>query len=299
MPSGNALFESDIAGLPKPKRGKVRDVYDLGDKILLVATDRVSAFDVVFPTPVPDKGKILTGLSLFWFDLLKGVISNHLITSSVRSLHLSPGDEAILKGRSLLVKKTEVIPFECIVRGYIIGSGWKEYKESGTVCGIGLPQDLKLADKLPEPIFTPSTKAKVGHDLNVDFAVMSDKLGKEKANRVKEASLALYAKAAAHALKQGIVIADTKFEFGLHNGEVILIDEALTPDSSRFWPLSAWIPGKNPPSFDKQYLRDWLESECLWNKKPPAPSLPDRIVEATRTKYLEAYEKLTGHKIPS
>ena len=297
MATGEAVFESDIPGFPKPKRGKVRDVYDLGDKILLVATDRISAFDVVFPTPIPDKGKILTGLTLFWLELLKDIIPNHLISARLDSLNLPADVAASLAGRSLLVKKAEVVPFECIVRGYIIGSGWKEYLAGGTVCGISLPAGLKMADKLPEPIFTPSTKADVGHDENVPFQAMVDRLGQELADKVRNAALGLYAKAAEYALGKGIIIADTKFEFGLYNGELILIDEVLTPDSSRFWPRDEWSSGRNPPSFDKQYLRDWLESECMWNKEPPAPSLPEQVVKATRKRYLEAYEILTGKKL--
>ena len=297
MPKGEALFESNVPGLPAPKRGKVRDVYDLGDRILLVATDRISAFDVIFPTPIPDKGRILTGLTLFWLDMLRDIVPNHLVSSSLSSLQLPVEAERELAGRSLLVKKAEVIPFECIVRGYIIGSGWKEYLSTGEVCGITLPAGLKLADKLPEPIFTPSTKADVGHDENVSFQKMADGIGRELAEKVRNAALAIYNKAAAYARTKGIIIADTKFEFGLYEGEVILVDEVLTPDSSRFWPLSEWEAGQNPPSFDKQYLRDWLENECLWNKEPPAPSLPERVVEATRARYLEAYEKLTGKKL--
>ena len=296
MPNTNAVFESAIPGFPQPKRGKVRDVYDLGDKILLVATDRISAFDVVFPTPIPDKGKILTGLTLFWLDMLKDVVPNHLITDNLDALDL-PGDAADqLRGRSLLVKKAEVLPFECIVRGYIIGSGWKEYAATGSICGTTLPAGLQLADKLPTPIFTPSTKEESGHDQNVPFQAMVDKVGGELAEKVRTLALAVYGKAAAYALTKGIIIADTKFEFGLYEGEVILIDEVLTPDSSRFWPLANWKPGANPPSFDKQYLRDWLENECMWSKEPPAPSLPDSVVAVLRKRYLEAYETLTGKK---
>lgn len=297
MNEKNALFESSLPGFPAPKRGKVRDVYDLGDRLLLVASDRVSAFDVVFPTPIPDKGRILTGLTLFWLDLLSGVLPNHLLASSLESLNLPPEQEKQLRGRSLLVKKAKVVPFECIVRGYLIGSGWKEYQAGGSVCGIRLPAGLKMADKLPEPIFTPSTKAEVGHDQNVAFERMVADLGRETAETVRRASLELYAKAAAHALSRGIIIADTKFEFGLADGRIILIDEVLTPDSSRFWPSDAWKPGANPPSFDKQYLRDWLETECRWDKEPPAPALPDKVVEATREKYLEAFRKLTGQML--
>ncbi len=297
MNDGDPMFESCISGFPAPKRGKVRDIYDLGDRLLLVATDRISAFDVVFPTPIPDKGRILTGLALFWFDHLAKVVPNHVIGSSLASLGLPEAEAAALAGRSLVVRKAEVLPFECIVRGYLIGSGWKEYQEGGSVCGVRLPAGLEMAGKLPEPIFTPSTKAPVGHDMNVPFRRMMDDVGTEMAEKVRRASLELYAKAAAHALSKGIIIADTKFEFGLIDGELVLVDEALTPDSSRFWPLVEWAPGRNPPSFDKQYLRDWLEKECCWNKRPPAPSLPDRVVAATRGRYLEAYERLTGRKL--
>ena len=297
MQYANALFESSVPGLPKPKRGKVRDVYDLGNRLLLVATDRISAFDSVFPTPIPDKGRILTSLTLFWLEFLEGTLPNHLLTASLDSLNLPPDQEAQLRGRSLVVKKAEVLPFECIVRGYLIGSGWKEYQTSGSVCGVGLPAGLKLAAKLPEPIFTPSTKAEVGHDENVPFQRMVDSLGAKMAEKVRSAALELYAKAAAYALKRDVIIADTKFEFGLHEGNIMLVDEVLTPDSSRFWPLAEWEPGKNPPSYDKQYLRDWLENECCWNKRPPAPGLPDRVVQATRAKYLEAHDKITGRKL--
>lgn len=292
-----AVFESSIPGLPAPKRGKVRDVYDLGDRILLVATDRISAFDVVFPTPIPDKGRILTGLTLFWLELLKDVVPNHLITGNLSSLGLPKQLEQELTGRALIVKKARVIPFECIVRGYIIGSGWKEYRKQGTVCGVKLPEGLKMADKLPEPIFTPSTKADAGHDENVPFDVMADGIGKDLAENVRTTAIDLYSKAAKYALDKGIIIADTKFEFGMIDDQVILIDEVLTPDSSRFWPKESWIPGQNPPSFDKQYLRDWLENECQWCKQPPAPTLPDSVVKATRDRYIEAYRRITGKEV--
>lgn len=294
MQDGDAVFETKIPGLPEPKRGKVRDIYDLGDRALMVASDRISAFDVIFPTPIPDKGKILTGLTLFWLDLLQDIIPNHLISSSLASLGLPLDVEKLLTGRSLLVKKASVVPFECIVRGYIIGSGWKEYQTTGLVGGIRLPTGLKMADKLAEPIFTPSIKAESGHDQNVSYEVMADEVGVGLAERIKEAALTLYSRAASHALKKGIIIADTKFEFGLHEGNLILIDEVLTPDSSRFWPLHHWKAGGNPPSYDKQYLRDWLENECKWNKEPPAPNLPNRVVRATRERYIDAYAVLTG-----
>ncbi len=299
MSHGTTVFESEVPGLKKPKRGKVRDVYNLGDKILLVATDRISAFDVVFPTPIPDKGRILTSLTLFWLDLLKDIMPNHLISASLDSLNLPPEAQAMLSGRALLVKKARVVPFECIVRGYIIGSGWKEYQKTGEVCGVKLPEGLKIAGKLPEPIFTPSTKADAGHDENVSFDVMANEIGMETAQKVRVASLALYTRAAELAASKGIIIADTKFEFGMYHDELILIDEVLTPDSSRFWPLDQWQAGENPPSFDKQYLRDWLEVECCWNKRPPAPSLPEKVVQETRAKYLEAYHRLTGRELPA
>ena len=289
------LLNSSIPGLPEPRRGKVRDIYDLGDRLLLVASDRISAFDSVFPTPIPDKGRILTKLTLFWLDLLSDVIPNHLISSSLSGLGLPAATEAELAGRALVVKKAEVAPFECIVRGYIIGSGWKEYQDSGAICGISLPKGLKLADRLPEPVFTPSTKAEEGHDENIPFAGVVEKLGREKAEALRDASVALYLKAAEHARSRGIIIADTKFEFGYHEGKLILIDEVLTPDSSRFWPLDKWRPGVNPPSFDKQYLRDWLERESGWDKEPPAPPLPEQVAGETRARYLEAYGLLTGN----
>ncbi len=291
-----SVLTTHLAGLPEPRRGKVRDIYDLGDKILLVATDRISAFDVVFPTPIPDKGRVLTKLTLFWLDLLSEILPNHLLSASADSLGLDDASRELLEGRAIIAKKAEVVPFECIVRGYIIGSGWKEYQAGGSVSGIRLPDKLQIADKLPEPIFTPSTKAEEGHDENITYATMVKSIGEETASKLREASLALYSKAASHALKRGIIIADTKFEFGLRDGSLILIDEVLTPDSSRFWPLDAWKPGVNPPSFDKQYLRDWLEKESGWRKEPPAPELPDKVVEETRAKYIEAYERLTGGK---
>lgn len=292
------MFNSSLAGLPRPRRGKVRDIYDLGDRILMVATDRISAFDVVFPTPIPDKGRVLSGLTLFWLDFLRDIVPNHLISADMSSLSLSRAEAASLAGRAFLAKKAEVIPYECIVRGHIIGSAWKEYRESGSVCGLALPPGLRLAEKLPEPIFTPSTKAEAGHDQNVSFARMAGAVGNGLADRIRDVSLALYAKAAEYALGRGIVIADTKFEFGFLNGDVILIDEALTPDSSRFWPADGWNPGENPPSYDKQRLRDWLELESGWNKEPPAPALPDQVVDATRSRYLEAYARLAGSRMP-
>lgn len=292
----NAVYQTALSGLPAPRRGKVRDVYDLGNRILLVATDRISAFDFVFPTPVPDKGRILTKLTLFWLDLLKDIVPNHLTSSDPAELGLTSDECAMLQGRALIVQKAEVIPFECIVRGYITGSGWADYQKTGTIQGLPLPAGLRSADKLPKPVFTPSTKEDEGHDQNVSFDYMAQKLGADLAGRVRDAALALYTRAAEHALEKGIIIADTKFEFGISDGRLMLIDEVLTPDSSRFWPADAWQPGSTPPAYDKQYLRDWLEKECKWNKQPPVPVIPDAVLSATRDKYLEAYERITGQK---
>jgi len=292
---GEALFETNIKEVPLLKRGKVRDIYDLGDKLLIVATDRISAFDVVFPTPIPDKGKILTLMSLFWFDFLKDIVENHLITANVEEYPevLKPYKE-LLHQRSMLVRKTEVIPVECIVRGYITGSAMKEYQKTGKVCGITLPPGLKEADKLSEPIFTPSTKAeKGGHDINISFDEMVKLVGKETAEILRELSLKIYKKAADYAESKGIIIADTKFEFGILDGKIILIDEVLTPDSSRFWPMDEYEPGKPQKSFDKQFIRDWLKSTS-WKDGENPPPIPPDIVEKTREKYLEALYKLTG-----
>ncbi len=279
------------------KRGKVRDVYDLKDKLLVVSTDRISCFDVVLPTGIPRKGEVLTKLSLFWFEYTKDIVPNHLITAEVNGYpaELSKYKD-ILKGRSMLVKKAKPIPVECIVRGYLSGSGWKEYQQSQSICGIKLPPGLKESDKLPEPIFTPSTKEDVGHDVNVSQDYVEQELGKEITVRLKELSLALYLKASAYAESKGIIIADTKFEFGLYQDKVILIDEVLTPDSSRFWPKDQYCPGASQPSFDKQFVRDYLET-LDWNKTPPAPELPPDIVLKTSEKYLQAFEMLTGEAL--
>ncbi|MDR1611474.1 MAG: phosphoribosylaminoimidazolesuccinocarboxamide synthase [Planctomycetota bacterium] len=294
--SAAAMFESSVPGLPPPRRGKVRDIYDLGDRLLLVATDRISAFDSVFPTPIPDKGRILTLLSLFWFDLLKDVVANHLAGASPASLGLPPAVLRTLEGRALVVKKAEVAPFECIVRGYLAGSGWKDYQRSGEVCGVKLPAGLQMASRLDEPVFTPSTKAETGHDRNVAYAEMEKALGPENAARIRDDALILYSRAADYARGRGIIIADAKFEFGFVDGKPLLVDEVLTPDSSRFWPLAEWKPGENPPSFDKQCLRDWVERESGWDKEPPAPELPPGIVAETREKYVRAYRMLSGRK---
>ena len=290
-----AVLETSLPGLPPPRRGKVRDVYDLGDRLLLVATDRISAFDCVLSPGIPDKGKILTQLSNFWFRRFADVVPNHLIETDA-SLFPEPAaaHAALLSGRSVLAKKCAVVPFECVARGYLAGSGWKEYRESGSVCGIPLPKGLREADRLPEAIFTPATKAESGHDMNVSFEAMASAAGAELSTRLKSLTLELYSRAAAYAAGRGIVLADTKFEFGLDpSGAVVWIDEVLTPDSSRFWPADTWRPGGSPPSFDKQFVRDFLE-KTGWNKTPPAPVLPPDVVAGTRARYAEAYERLTG-----
>lgn len=294
--SNGALLATSIPGLPEPHRGKVRDIYDLGDSLLFVATDRISAFDCVMPNGIPDKGKVLTQMSLFWFELLSWM-PNHLLCWDAAqfpaSLKAVAGD---LAGRSLIVKKARTIPLECIVRGYLIGSGWKDYRKNGKVCGIPLPAGYQQDQKLEEPLFTPSTKADSGHDENISFETAVELVGREKAEKVRECTLRIYKEAAAHAEKCGIILADTKFEFGDFNGEVILIDEVLTPDSSRFWPKSDYRVGCSPPSLDKQFVRDYLES-LDWDKTPPAPALPEEIVMKTREKYVEALKALSGRTL--
>jgi len=288
------VFETQFSGLNLLKRGKVRDIYDLDDKLLLVATDRISAFDVVMPNPIPQKGKILTQISLFWLHIMAPIVHNHLITSDVRQYpkECHPYSE-ILNGRSMLVKKTRPLPVECVVRGYLSGSGWNSYIETGEVCGIKLPKGLKESDQLPEPIFTPSTKEEIGiHDINIDFNEVVKLIGPTEANQIKELSILIYKKGAEYAANKGIIIADTKFEFGLYGDQLILIDEILTPDSSRFWPKASYLPGGPQLSYDKQYLRDYLIS-IKWNKTPPAPNLPEEVVENTRMKYMEALASLT------
>ena len=279
------------------RRGKVRDVYSIDDRLLIVATDRVSAFDVVMPEGIPYKGAVLTALTLFWFEFLKDVVRNHLISGDVDNYPSSLSayrDE--LAGRSMLVKRADVFPVECVARGYLAGSGWKEYQATGSVCGVGLPTGLLESSELPEPIFTPATKAETGHDLNITAGEMANLVGSETTKTLKELTLALYSRAARFARERGIIIADTKFEFGVRDGEVILVDEALTPDSSRFWPLDSYQPGRGQQSFDKQYLRDYLET-LDWNKQPPGPNLPDVVVSRTSEKYLEALRRLTGETI--
>ncbi len=275
-------------------QGKVRDIYDLGKALLIVATDRLSAFDVVLPDPIPYKGEVLTKISLFWFDKLADIVPNHLLTAEECDLPESLAQYAeSLRGRFMIVKKAEVFPVECIVRGYLAGSGWKEYREHGTVCGQRLPEGLVESSRLPEPIFTPSTKAAIGdHDENISFDRMVEIIGAERAGQLRDASLALYSAARDHAAARGIIIADTKFEFGLVDDEVTLIDEVLTPDSSRFWPADEYSPGGAQASFDKQFVRDWLEASG-WDKTPPAPPLPEDIITVTAEKYIEAYELIT------
>ena len=291
----SALYESSIPDVPLVARGKVRDVYAVGDdRLLLVATDRLSAFDCVLPDPIPDKGRVLTQLSLFWFDFLAGLVPNHLITANVDEYPAPlPGYRDQLEGRSMLVRRAKMIDVECVARGYLAGSGWKEYRAHGTICGIPLPAGLRECDRLPEPVFTPAYKAKSGHDENIPFSKVESLAGKETAARLRDLTLAIYRKAAAYAESRGILLADTKFEFGWIGGELTLADEVLTPDSSRFWPADSYEPGKPQPSFDKQYVRDYLES-LAWDKNPPAPSLPPDVIEKTSEKYREAYRRLTG-----
>ena len=289
-----AIFETDFSDLHLIKRGKVRDIYDVDDKMLLIATDRISAYDVVMPDPIPGKGEILTRISLFWFNVMADIVENHLITSDVAAFPAAcrPYADA-LKGRSMLVKKAKPLPIECVVRGYISGSGWKSYQEDGTVCGISLPSGLKESEQLPKPIFTPSTKEEQGaHDINISFDEAVGIVGAELAETVRDLSLAIYKKGASLAAEKGIIIADTKFEFGKFGDQLILIDEVLTPDSSRFWPKETYQPGGPQNSYDKQYLRDYLTS-IQWNKTPPAPSLPDEVIVNTRRKYMEALTSLT------
>ena len=290
------VMETNFADLKLLQRGKVRDMYDLGDdRLLMVATDRLSAFDVVMPDPIPDKGKVLTQISLFWFEVMRPIVSNHLITGDVDQYPDACRPYAdILKGRSMLVKKTEPLAIECVVRGYISGSGWKSYQQSGTVCGIKLPDGLRESDRLPEPIFTPSTKAELGaHDENIDFDRAAEIVGRPLAEKVREISLAIYNKGAELAAEKGIIIADTKFEFGLDGDDIILIDEVLTPDSSRFWPRETYAPGGAQKSYDKQYVRDYLLS-INYDKTPPGPNIPADVIAATREKYLEALRQLAG-----
>ncbi len=290
------LFESSVKSLPLVHRGKVRDIYAVGDAhLLIVVSDRLSAFDVVLPTPIPGKGRVLTAVSSFWFARLRHVVPNHVADLTLAQAVPDARERAQVEGRAMVVRRLRPLPIEAIVRGYLIGSGWKDYQRSGAVCGIDLPRGLRQADRLPEPIFTPSTKAAVGdHDENISFVRTVELLGADLAERVRSVSLRLYREAAAYALERGIIIADTKFEFGLDAGDTLtLIDELFTPDSSRFWPASSYEPGTSPPSFDKQFVRDYLET-LDWNKKPPGPELPREVVARTAAKYNEALERLTG-----
>jgi phosphoribosylaminoimidazole-succinocarboxamide synthase len=292
------MSQTSFSDLTLFRRGKVRDVYAVGqDQLLIVATDRISAFDVVLPNAIPWKGRVLTAMTLFWLDLIKEIVLNHLISADVNQYPEPLRHHAAeLAGRSMLVRRTEVVPFECVVRGYLSGSGWKEYQKTGAVCGIALPSGLRESEKLPGPIFTPATKEETGHDINVSEEAMAEAVGAELTARLKRSSLAIYQKAADYAATRGIIIADTKFEFGRVGHEVILVDEVLTPDSSRFWPAAEYKPGQPQPSFDKQYVRDYLES-IDWNKQPPAPELPSEVVRRTSEKYLEVYRLLTGKSL--
>ena len=294
------VLETRVDGIPLYKRGKVRDVYALGEQLLIVATDRISAFDVVLPTGIPHKGAVLTQLSAFWFGKARDIVPSHFVSVDISQIirqhpSLAP-HRAMLAERSMLVRKTEVVPIECVVRGYLAGSGWKEYKQSRSVCGIALPKGLQESEELPAPIFTPATKEESGHDMNISEAEMAKRVGAPLTQQLKTISLAIYTMARDYAKSRGIIIADTKFEFGLRDGQVVLIDELLTPDSSRFWPADTYRPGNSPASFDKQFVRDYLES-IRWGKTPPAPALPDEIVQKTSAKYLEALRQLSGRAL--
>jgi phosphoribosylaminoimidazole-succinocarboxamide synthase len=274
-------------------RGKVRDIFEAGSNLMMVATDRISAFDVVLPQPIPDKGRVLTGLSLHWFERSGEIVANHLLTADPAAFPEPFNRASELAGRAMLVRRAEVVPVECVARGYIAGSGWKEYRAGGRVCGIELPDGLTESERLPEPIFTPATKEATGHDINISLEEMAERVGRGLAERLKELTLTLYEFAAAHALERGIILADTKFEFGFSDGELILIDEVLTPDSSRFWPADQYEAGHGQPSFDKQYVRDWLDASG-WDHEPPPPDLPRDVIEQTAARYREAYERITG-----
>jgi len=291
------LTRTDLPGIRLRARGKVRDIYESGDHLLLVTTDRISAFDCILPTGIPRKGEVLNRLSIFWFDFLRDTVENHLLTSDVEEYpaELHPYADQ-LRGRSVLVKKAEMVPVECVARGYLSGSGWKEYQATGSVCGIQLPTGLYESSRLPEPLFTPATKAETGHDMNVSFEYVSNQFGSDRMGRLRDLTLAIYRKAAAYAETRGIIIADTKFEFGYIGETLVLADEVLTPDSSRFWPKDEYKPGGPQPSYDKQFVRDYLE-EIHWNKQPPAPVLPDDVARRTSEKYQEAYRLLTGHSL--
>jgi phosphoribosylaminoimidazole-succinocarboxamide synthase len=296
------LLHTALSGLTLHRSGKVRDVYDAGDDLLIVATDRISAFDYVLGSGIPDKGKVLNQLSAFWFNLTADLVRNHLISIRPEEYPAAArAHAAVLQGRSMLVRRTRPVPIECVVRGYLAGSGWAEYRAHGTICGIALPAGLRESDRLPEPIFTPATKAESGHDINISEADAGRLVGRDLVTRLREISVGLYERGVAHAEPRGIILADTKFEFGVvadgsGRDRVILIDEVMTPDSSRFWPRASYQPGGSQPSFDKQYVRDYLE-RIRWNKQPPVPALPDDVVAGTREKYLEAFRRLTGHEL--
>lgn len=289
------VWQTNLEGVKLVARGKVRDMYDTGDALLMVASDRLSAFDVVLPTPIPDKGRVLTQLSLFWFDKLRDVVAHHVLSATEFPKQLDRYREQ-LAGRSILVRKTQPLPVECVVRGYLSGSGWKDYKATGAVCGIALPPGLQDSSQLPEPIFTPATKAQAGHDENISFEQAAQIIGAQRAAQVRDTSLEIYRRASQYARERGIIIADTKFEFGLVGEELVWIDEALTPDSSRFWPAAEYAPGRSQPSFDKQYVRDYLE-RIGWNKQAPGPELPPDVVAGTRGKYREAFRLITGQEL--
>jgi len=298
LPLAAPILQTTLDGRQPDRQGKVRDIFEFGDQLLIVATDRISAFDYVLGSGIPDKGKVLTQISAFWFDRMRPVVRNHIISTDPAD-YPAPlrRDADALRGRSMLVTRTEPLPIECVARGYLSGSGWKDYRATGELCGIRLPAGLRESDRLPQPIFTPATKAQSGHDINISAEQAADLVGRSVFDRVRDLTLRLYAEGAAHAESCGIIVADTKFEFGrLPNGELILIDEVLTPDSSRFWPRDGYSPGGPQPSFDKQYVRDYLE-EIRWNKQPPVPSLPDHVVMKTREKYVEAFRRLTGREL--
>jgi phosphoribosylaminoimidazole-succinocarboxamide synthase len=298
VPLAAPLIETRLNGLAPHRQGKVRDIYDAGDSLLMVATDRISAFDYVLGSGIPDKGKVLTQLSAFWFEFTRTIVANHVIETEVARFPADLRRHAdILAGRSMLVRKTNPVPIECVARGYLSGSGWKDYAATGAVCGVQLPAGLRESDKLPQPIFTPATKATSGHDINISETDAAGIVGTALLERLKSLTMALYSAGAAHAERCGILLADTKFEFGLMpEGEVLLIDEVMTPDSSRYWPKDQYEPGRAQPSFDKQFVRDYLE-QIRWNKQPPVPSLPDEVVAKTREKYIEAFRRLSGREL--
>ena len=297
MSENNVILETNLPGVKLLSRGKVRDIYEVGDELLIVATDRISAFDYILPTGIPRKGEVLTQLSLFWFDFLKNVVPTHIITADVETYpEPLPQFRDQLARRSMLVTRCEMLPVECVARGYLAGSGWKDYQKTGAVCGVKLPPGLQESSRLPEPIFTPATKATSGHDVNVSFDEAAEMIGRDVAEKVRDLTLDIYSRAAEYARERGIIIADTKFEFGFVDGELVLADEVLTPDSSRFWPADEYEPGRPQRSFDKQYVRDYLES-IHWDKKPPAPALPPEVARNTSEKYLEAYRRLSGREL--